>query len=37
MNDKIYRTEKEKNEAILKKVIECNKKWTASFSGNHKH
>jgi preprotein translocase subunit SecA len=25
MNDKIYRTEKEKNEAILKKVIECNK------------
>ena len=25
MNDKIYRTEKEKNEAILKKVIDCNK------------
>ena len=25
MNDKIFRTEKEKNEAILKKVVECNK------------
>ena len=36
-NDQIYRTDEEKNFAILNKVKECRSKRTACFSGDHKH
>ena len=35
-NDQIFRTEKEKYNAIIDKIIECNKK-SASFSWNYKY
>ena len=36
-NDQIFRTEKEKYNAITKKIIECNDKWSASFSWDYKY
>jgi len=36
-NDQIFRTEKEKYNAITNKIIECNKKKTTGFSWHNKY
>ena len=36
-NDQIFRTLKEKDDAIIKKIVECNKGWSAYFSFYIKH
>ena len=36
-NDQIFRTEKEKNNAIVNKIIECNKKGQPNFSWHDKY